>query len=203
MIFAAFSWLQHTYIADAIRHSAALIALVEIVHLIGLTLLLGTILMVDLTLLGHGIGEQPVKTIARQLRGWNIGGLVIMLASGPFILSFEAIRCYRTPSFWIKMGLLAAALLFHFTVHRRALLANPPLPRRTAGMVGAVSLALWISVALAGKAIAIFPPTPSPLDNSANHPAVDAQRCAGGSRCAWAADEGDHGRNFVDGGKPL
>lgn len=201
MIFPAFHWLQHTSIAEAIRHSAALIALVESVHLVGLTLLLGTILMVDLTLLGHGIGNQPVTTIARQLRGWTIGGLVVMLASGPFILSFEAIRCYRTPAFWIKMGLLAAALMFHFTVHRRVVSADPPMPQRTAGMVGAVSLALWISVALAGKAIAIFPATPSPLDNSSNHPAIDAQRCAGGSRCQRAANEGDQRCNFVHSGE--
>lgn len=197
MIFTGFHWLQHTGIAEAIRHSAPLIALVEIVHLIGLTLLLGTILMVDLTLLGHGIGKQPVTTIARQLRGWTIGGLVVMLASGPFILSFEAIRCYRTPSFWIKMGLLGAALLFHFTVHRRVVFAEPPMPRRTAGMVGAVSLALWVSIALAGKAIAIFPPTPSPLDNSANHPAIDAQRRAGGSGRERTANESDERRNLV------
>ena len=43
----AFEWLQHTYLGETIRHSAALIALLEIIHLIGMALLLGTILMVD------------------------------------------------------------------------------------------------------------------------------------------------------------
>ena len=62
-----FEWLQDTPLAQTIRHSAALIALLEIIHLIGLTLLIGTILMVDLSLLGLGIGRQPVSRIAREL----------------------------------------------------------------------------------------------------------------------------------------
>jgi hypothetical protein len=83
----AFEWLQHTYIGETIRHSAALIALLEIVHLIGLTLLLGTILMVDLSLLGLGIGCQPVSRIARELDTFTSIGLAIMLVSGPLILT--------------------------------------------------------------------------------------------------------------------
>ena len=150
---------QHTYLAETIRHSAALIATLEIIHLIGLALLLGTILMVDLSLLGHGIGRHPVSRIARELRAWTIAGLAIMLASGPLILTSEAIRCYKTPVFWIKMLLLAMAIAFHFTIHRRVTLAEPPAPRSSAGVVAVVSLALWISVALAGKGIAIFQPT--------------------------------------------
>jgi len=155
----AFEWLQHTYLAETIRHSAALIATLEILHLIGLALLLGTILMVDLSLLGRGIGRHPVSRIARELRGWTIAGLAILLASGPLILTSEAIRCYKTPVFWIKMLLLAMAVAFHFTIHRRVTLAEPPAPRSSAGLVAVVSLALWIGVALAGKGIAIFQPT--------------------------------------------
>ncbi len=154
----AFEWLQHTYLGETIRHSSALIALLEIVHLIGMALLLGTILMVDLSLLGLGIGRHPVARIARDLSNWTIGGLAVMLASGPLILLSEAVKCYKTPAFWIKMALLAMALAFHFTMHRKVTLADPPAPRGSATLVAAVSLALWIGVALAGKGIAIFQP---------------------------------------------
>ena len=154
-----FEWLQATQVGQTIRHSGSLIALLEIVHLIGLTLLIGTILMVDLSLLGLGIGREPVAIIARELSRWTTAGLVVMLASGPLLLSSEALRCYKTPAFWIKMLLLATALAFHFTVHRKVTLAEPPAPRRRAGLVAVFSLTLWIGVALAGKGIAIFPPT--------------------------------------------
>jgi hypothetical protein len=154
----AFEWMQHSYVGETIRHSAALIATLEIVHLVGLTLLIGTILMVDLSLLGRGIGGHPVSRTARELSNWTVAGLAIMLASGPFILFSEAVRCYRTPAFWVKMALLAIAVTFHFTVHRGVTLAEPPAPRRSARRVAWVSLALWIGVALAGKGIAIFQP---------------------------------------------
>jgi hypothetical protein len=154
-----FEWMQHTYVGETIRHSATLIALLEIVHLIGLTLLIGTVLMVDLSLLGRGIGSHPVSRIARELNNWTVAGLAIMLASGPLILFSEAVRCYKTPAFWIKMALLAIAVAFHFTVHRRVTLAEPPAPRETARVVAGLSLALWVGVALAGKGIAIFQPS--------------------------------------------
>jgi hypothetical protein len=154
-----FEALQHTYVGETIRHSAALIALLEIVHLIGLALLLGTILMVDLTLLGRGIGNHPVSRIARELSAFTGIGLAIMLLSGPLILSSEAVRCYKTPAFWVKMALLAIALAFHFSIHRKVTQAEPPVPRARAERVAWMSLALWFGVALAGKGIAIFQPS--------------------------------------------
>jgi hypothetical protein len=151
-----FQWLQDTPLAQTIRHSASLIALLEIIHLIGLALLIGTILMVDLSLLGLGIGRQPVSRIARELNLFTVLGLTIMLVSGPLILTSEAVRCYKTPAFWVKMALLAIAIAFHFTIHRRVTLAEPPEPHPNARIIASLSLALWFGVALAGKAIAIF-----------------------------------------------
>jgi hypothetical protein len=146
-----FEWLQHTYIAETIRHSPTLIATLEIVHLIGLAMLLGTILMVDLSLLGWGIGDVPASRIASESNRWTVAGLVTMIASGPLIFISEAVRCSKAPAFWIKMGLLAPALIFHFTVHRGAATGEsvPEHPRRTA----CLSLALWFGVAVAAKAI--------------------------------------------------
>jgi hypothetical protein len=153
-----FEWMESTTVAQTIRHSAKLIALLESIHLIGLTLLLGTILMVDLSLLGLGIGRSPASRIARELKGWTAAGLVIMLLSGPLILSSEAIRCYKTPAFWTKMVLLGIAVTFHFTIHKSVVFEEPPAPRQRAEWTAWLSLGLWTSVALAGKAIAIFQP---------------------------------------------
>jgi hypothetical protein len=150
--------MQSTPVGQTIRHSASLIALLEIVHLIGLTLLMGTILMVDLSLLGLGIARHPVSRIARELSNWTLAGLAILLASGPLILSSEAVKCYQTPAFWVKMALLAIAVGFHCTVHRKVVFAEPAAPHPSARWAACVSLTLWIGVALAGKGIAIFQP---------------------------------------------
>jgi|SRR5581483_3492421 len=151
-----FEQIQSSPVGQTIRHSAALIALLEIVHLIGLTLLLGTILMVDLSLLGYGIGSQSTARVALGLRNWTTAGLWVLLATGPLIFISEAVKCYKSPVFWIKMALLVLAIWFHFTTHRRTALADPPPP--DAKGVAILSLVLWFGVALAAKAIAIFPP---------------------------------------------
>ena len=67
------SGCKSTHLGQTIRHSASLIALLEIVHLIGLTLLMGTILMVDLSLAGPGNRAPPVSRIARELLVYRDG----------------------------------------------------------------------------------------------------------------------------------
>jgi uncharacterized membrane protein SirB2 len=161
-----FVWMESTPLAQTIRNSANLIALLESIHLIGLTILLGTILMVDLSLLGLGIGRSPASRIARELSAWSVAGLVIMLLSGPVLLTSEAIRCYRTPAFWMKMALLLIAIIFHFTFHKRVAYEEPPAHRNRARWTACLSLVLWTSVALAGKAIAIFQPPEEPIIQS-------------------------------------
>lgn len=150
------NWLGHTALGDTIRSSAALIALTEIVHLIGLTMLVGTLLMIDMTLLGFGIRRHPVSRIASELAPWTTTGLIILLLSGPLILSSETRKCYDASFFWIKMLLLPLALVFHFTVFTRTVRADPPAGRTRARLVALLSLALWIGIALAGKMIGIY-----------------------------------------------
>jgi hypothetical protein len=158
-----FEWMEHTPVGATIRSSRSLITLVEGVHLVGVALLIGTILMVDLSLLGLGIRRHPTSRIAGELAAWTVAGLVVMLISGPLMLSSEAVKCYHTPAFWIKMALLLAAVVFHFTIHQKLVRSEGADSEPRAKLIACVSLALWISVALAGKAIAIFP---APADSS-------------------------------------
>jgi hypothetical protein len=151
-----FDWYGHTWLARVMSDSAALIATAQIIHLIGMTLLIGTILMVDLTMLGFGFKRHPVSRVARELAPWTWTGLAIMFVTGPLNLASEAQRCYDSTFFWVKMGLIALAVAFHFTVHRRATLAEPPVSASRAKVVACVSLALWFGIALAAKFIGFY-----------------------------------------------
>ena len=151
------NWMQSTHVAQAIRHSATLIASLEIIHLIGMTLLIGSILMIDLSLLGFGIGTYPASRVSRDLSKWMIAGLCILLSSGPLILSAEAERCFRAPMFWVKMALLACAIAFHFAKHRAVSLLDPPAARTITRPIAVISLVLWIGVAVAAKSIQLEP----------------------------------------------
>ena len=151
-----FRWWGETAVGNTIRSSSVLIAVTQSVHLLGLTLLIGTLLMVNLNLVGLGFRRRPTSQIARELAPWTLAGLAAMLISGPLILSSETLKAYESSFFWMKMGLLLAAILFHFTVFRRIGAATPPASATRRWMVAAVSLGLWLGVALAGKMVGIY-----------------------------------------------
>lgn len=152
-----FQWCDRTAIAVAIRDSVWLFPAIEAVHLLALSLLGGAVLLLDLRLLGFGLRGQPVRELAADLSPWLLAGLAGMIASGvPMFLS-EALKCYESPPFRFKMLFLLLAILFTFTVRRR-IAASHETPRRPwrARLTALVSLTLWTSVGLMGRAIGFF-----------------------------------------------
>ena len=145
-----FEWCEATWIGDTIRSSLWLFPVIEAVHLLGLCMLGGAILVLDLRMLGVGL-RQPIAEVARDARPWLIGALVVMLATGTALFLSESIKCYYNTSFWVKITTLPIALLFTFTVRNRAARgAGPDATARTRA-VGLMSLALWFTVAAAGR----------------------------------------------------
>jgi len=101
-------------------------------------LLVGTIAIGDLRTLG-------LVRVSADLSKWTSSGLITMWVTGPLLFGADWGRYTRNPAFLVKMGLLTAALLTHFTVRRS---------HRKAAAVA--SLILWSCVVLAGRAIADF-----------------------------------------------
>ena len=67
-------------------------------------------------------------------------GIALMLITGPLMFSADAVRYHYNPSFQFKMICLMLALLFHFTLHRRAVRSDAS-PLLAASWRGAISLA--------------------------------------------------------------
>ncbi len=132
-------------------------ALVETVHLLALAVLGGSVLIVDLRLLGIILRRESARIIGRDLSRLLLGSLILMILSGVAMLSEEALKCYYSPAFRWKMALLVAAVCFYFTLHRRALLhsdrGTPTLWSRAAAII---SLTLWFGVGVAGRAIGLI-----------------------------------------------
>jgi hypothetical protein len=154
------SWfiaLGHSSLGHAMQTSKWDFALVEMVHLLALALLGGAVLVVDLRLLGIVLKGESSRLIGRDLSRVLIGSLIAMILTGIGLVSEEAGKCYFSPAFRWKMALLAAAVLFYFTLHRRALLRTdhegPTLWSRTAAII---SLTLWLGVGIAGRAIGLL-----------------------------------------------
>lgn len=152
-LLSLFKWFDHTHIAVWIRSSTILFPAIEVVHLLGLTLLYGAVLVVDFRLLGFGMRRQTISRLAGQVGPFASLGVGLMLLTGiPLFLS-EALKCYVNIAFWYKIGFLLAALVFQYTIHRRVVSSDEPSPIG-AKLTGCISMMLWLGVGLAGRAIA-------------------------------------------------
>jgi hypothetical protein len=132
-------------------------AIVEMVHLLALAVLGGSVLIVDLRLLGVILKGESAHEIGRDLSRVLLCSLAVMVMSGTAMLSEEAGKCYYSPAFRWKMVLLASAIVFYFTLHRRALLyTDTGTPNLWSRMAAVISLMLWLGVGIAGRAIGLL-----------------------------------------------
>jgi hypothetical protein len=147
-----FTWCEKTAIGEAIRNSQWLFPVIESVHLLGLVVIAGAVLVVDMRLFGVGLRRQPVALLARDAQPWLIGGLMVMLTTGTMLFLAEAIKCYYSAAFAVKMTSLLLAIIFTFTVRRKVVSADEsrvgPLWSR---LVAVVSVALWSGVGIGGR----------------------------------------------------
>ena len=152
MLLPFFQWCETLWLGQVVVGSLWLFPVIESVHLLGLALLGGSILLVDFRLLGLGLTGRAVSELARDARPWMITALIVMVLTGiPLFLS-EPIKCYYSTAFWIKMTTLPIALVFAFTVRTRVTRAEPVCnTARRQQLVGALSMALWFTVAAAGR----------------------------------------------------
>jgi hypothetical protein len=154
---AWFMALAHSPLGRAMQNSRWGFAVVEMVHLLGLAVLGGSVLIVDLRLLGVILKGESAITISRELNRLLLGSLAIMVLSGIALLSEEAGKCYYSPAFRWKMVLLASAVIFYFTLHRQAILhARSGTPKFWPRIAAVVSLLLWLGVGVAGRAIGLL-----------------------------------------------
>lgn len=149
-----FDWLQYSPLLVQMRSSPWLFPVIASIHLLGLAVLGGAVLVVDLRLLGLGLSRQPMAQIARDAEPWLFASLSVMLPTGLLLFMCFATKYYYLASFWVKLSCLVVVLFFTFTVRRRTVLSDETHAsaiRRK--LVALVSLSLWTSVALAGRLI--------------------------------------------------
>jgi len=119
----------------------------------------GTAVVLDFRLLGWTFGTVPVSEVTDRLLPWMKAGFLVMVMSGALLFYAIPVRSYQNIFFRIKVVMLMLAGLnawvFHTTVHRRVadwdVAARPPKGARVAG---ALSLALWVGIVVAGRMIA-------------------------------------------------
>lgn len=145
--------LQDSALAHAISKSDHLVgAGLQVVHIFGIVLLLAALLLANLRLLGWVLPDTPLQVVAREARRFFVIGIALAAVSGTLIFIATAKLYGAKWVFWLKMALLAAALVTHVLLLSRVLRQENP-SRAAARQAAVLSLALWFGVGFAGRLI--------------------------------------------------
>ena len=151
-MFEYFHAIEFSAAGQMLKNSPWAFAVTESIHLLALAVIGGAVLVVDMRMLGLGLRRQKLQDLATDMHPILVASLIVMLLTGVVLFTSEAVKCYYSYPFWVKMSSLALAILFTFTIRRKITRVEDgrisPLGYRT---VAIVSLLLWFAVGAAGR----------------------------------------------------
>jgi hypothetical protein len=156
MIQAFCQWLYDTPLADSIRANELMFPWFESVHVLAITLVLGSILVVDLRLLGFASRNRPMSRLLREVLPVTWCAFAVAAVTGALLFTSNAVAYSKNFPFQMKMLLLVLAglnmVVFHFVTYRGVAhwdeAAETPFAARFAG---GFSMAIWLSIVAFGR----------------------------------------------------
>ncbi len=147
-----FEWLDTSLLADIAKAYGGVFAVVQMFHLLALSLLGGTVLLGDLRLLGVVMKGVPSQVIIENTQKWFTVSLVVLILSGIFMAAAVAMKLYYNEMYWAKMAALAAGIVFVYAIRRPLLrfdhdTINPWAMR----LIAVTSMTIWFTVAASGR----------------------------------------------------
>jgi len=152
-------WLEHTTLSRWVTGPIYLWPVLETLHFLGLSLLIGTIGLFDLRLLGMGKGLSP--GLLSRLIPWGMAGFALNVITGILFFVGEPKNYVHNIAFYFKMTFVVLAginvLIFYLTLAKKVEALGPgddaPLGAK---IIGAASLLLWIGVMSAGRLLTFY-----------------------------------------------
>jgi hypothetical protein len=151
-------WLESSGVAVAMRQWLWLYPIVEIVHILGFVILVGSVAMFDIRLLGFS-RQLPVADMAQHLLRWARLSLLLVVPSGLLMFTAHATEMAGNPAFRLKLLLIAAAALNAMIFHRGPFTSvknwnqSVAIPA-SAKITAVLSLLLWAGVITCGRLLA-------------------------------------------------
>nr|WP_300999494.1 hypothetical protein [Halomonas sp.] len=143
--------LDETALAEWVRLSRWGYAAINTLHVLGIGLLIGAIIALDLRLLGWH-KRLPLSELGRLLQPVAVVGLLLAMASGALLFLADPSGYAAMPLFLLKMTLIALAIVNALLLNLGPGLANAT-PRRLL-VAATLSLLSWPAVLLAGRMLA-------------------------------------------------
>jgi len=150
-----FEWGEASWLGQVVRTSTWMFPVIEAIHLLGLSMLGGLMLVVDLRMLGIALRDQPIATLARGVQPWLARSVILMLSTGFLLFLSEAVKCYHNRAFWVKMATLPVAIAFTFLVRQRVASHERATTGWQSRIVAMTSIGLWTTVSVAGRWIGL------------------------------------------------
>ena len=152
-----YMWAENSTLGAWVRSYTYAFSLIQVVHLLAMTLMLGTIFTVNLRLLGIAMTSRSVSEVADGVRSWTIGGYIVTMTTGFAMFASEAIKMSDNSMWSYKVVFLFAALILQFTMYRTMTKPgraekNPILAKLTA----VLSILLWFAVGMSARTIAFI-----------------------------------------------
>src|SRR3954454_21158663 len=159
-------WIERTNLSIAIREGGLPYPILGGIHLLAIALFGGMVLVSDLRLLGWLMPGRRFSDMWYQFRPWKRLGFVVVVATGLLLAWAEPVRLWGSPSFWVKMSLLALVGV-HAIAFRQKVYGHPETQDAAsssqAKLAAALSLILWAGLIVSGRLIAFdesFEPRP-------------------------------------------
>lgn len=153
------AWMNETTWSIALRESLFVWPVIEATHVLTIMLFVGTVIMVDLRLLGVAFRTVRVSEMTARILPWTIAGFILMAMTGLLLFYAKPQVYYYSLFFRLKMVILMVALgnivLFHRRVQKEVARWDSAAPPPAAARVSAaVSLTGWIAIVITGRMIA-------------------------------------------------
>jgi hypothetical protein len=151
-------WIFLTPLSISIRESIWIYPILNVLHCVGVLFVAGTIVVVDLRLLGFGMRRSPVSSVVSQVLPWTLTGFAFMFVTGGLLAWSEPVKLFHSRFFSWKLAFIALAglnaLLFHYGIYRGvSAWDTATLTPARARLAGVVSILCWICVIAAGRAV--------------------------------------------------
>ena len=151
--------LQQLYdspFAATIRENTSAFPWIESFHVLAITMVVGTICIVDLRLIGYASHRRGARKLIAELLPFTWGAFAVAAITGALLFTSNAVAYAHNAQFqWKMLAIVAAGLnmgIFHLTAHRRIVDWDDALPPPFAArFAGASSLFLWILVIFFGR----------------------------------------------------
>jgi hypothetical protein len=158
MVHAFADWLARTWLSSLFQNVLWVVPASQSVHILSLSVVFASALMINLRLFGLGAGGRSVSQLAGTLVPWMWRGLAVLLLTGAVQTIAEPVRQFVTPAFWAKMAMIVVVMTMT-TVFARAVRVNAvrwdaaASRPASARAFAVVSTLLWVAIIVCGRFI--------------------------------------------------